>query len=170
MKKSILKYSLLVTGIALLNNGHAEPIESLDTMVVTATRSPQNEITTPASIVIINADEIRESGADNIVEVLRNQGGVQISDLFGDGSRATISMRGFGGNAQANTLILVDGRRLNNPDLGNPDLNSVSLKDVERIEIMRGSAGFVMDTKDTPASRLTLISIVHRAPVTVRLI
>jgi iron complex outermembrane receptor protein len=160
MNKSILKYSLLVTGITLLNSVHGDPIESLDTMVVTATRSPQNEITTPASIVIITADEIRESGADNIVEVLRNQGGLQISDLYGDGSRATISMRGFGGNAQANTLVLVDGRRLNNADLGNPDLNSVSLKDVERIEIMRGSAGVLYGDQAVGG----VINIITRRP------
>ena len=160
MKSSIFRYSLLVACLTLLHSIHAESIESLDTMVVTATRSPQNEIITPASIVIITADEIRESGADNIVAVLRNQGGIQTSDLYGDGSRATISMRGFGGNAQANTLILVDGRRLNNADLGNPDLNSVSLKDVERIEIMRGSAGVLYGDQAVGG----VINIITRRP------
>ena len=160
MNKSKLKYSLLVTCVSLLHIVHGEPVESLDTMVVTATRSSQNEITTPASIVIITAAEIRESGADNIVEILRNQGGIQISDLYGDGSRATISMRGFGGNAQANTLILVDGRRLNNADLGNPDLNSVALKDVERIEIMRGSAGVLYGDQAVGG----VINIITRRP------
>ncbi|NIP88721.1 MAG: TonB-dependent receptor plug domain-containing protein, partial [Gammaproteobacteria bacterium] len=43
--------------------------------------------------------------------------------------------------AAANTLVLVDGRRLNNPDLAAPDLNVIALKDVERIEIIQGSAG-----------------------------
>lgn len=141
MKKTILNRFLLVSCLSLLQSARGDPVESLDTIVVTATRSQQYETTIPASMVIITADEIRESGATSIAALLRTQGGIQVSDLYGDGSRATISMRGFGGNAQANTLILVDGRRLNNVDLGNPDLNSVSLKDVERIEILRGSAG-----------------------------
>lgn len=160
MKNSLLKCSLLIAGISYMNIVHGESIESLDTMVVTATRSPQSEILIPASIVIITADEIRASGADNIVEILRNEGGIQISDLYGDGSRATISMRGFGGNAQANTLILVDGRRLNNADLGAPDLNSLSLKDVERIEIMRGSAGVLYGDQAVGG----VINIIMRRP------
>jgi iron complex outermembrane receptor protein len=50
-------------------------------------------------------------------------------------------MRGFSTTAGSNTLVLVDGRRLNNIDISSPDLNSVSLKDVERIEIVQGSGG-----------------------------
>ncbi|MEW8586673.1 MAG: TonB-dependent receptor plug domain-containing protein, partial [Candidatus Thiodiazotropha sp.] len=62
--------------------------------------------------------------------------------LYGDGSKTTIDMRGFGPNAGANTLILVDGRRLNNSgDRAAPDLNSIDLRRVERIEIVQGSAG-----------------------------
>ena len=112
------------------------------TIVVSATRSAQSDITTPASITVITSEEIKRSGAKNVVDVLQARGGIQITDLFGDGSRAKISMRGFsGGNAASNTLILIDGRRLNNVDLAAPDLNSIALKDVEQIEIIQGSAG-----------------------------
>jgi iron complex outermembrane receptor protein len=118
-----------------------EKLNVTEEIIVTATRSEQNIINTPSSIKVISAADIKTSGALHVVDVLRNQGGVQISGLFGDGSRATVSVRGFGGNAQANTLIMVDGRRLNNADLGNPDLNSISINSIERIEILRGSAG-----------------------------
>jgi iron complex outermembrane receptor protein len=111
-------------------------------IIVSATRSLQSEVTTPASITIISREDIELSGARHISEVLRTQAGIQLRDLYGDGSRTTISMRGFsGGNAAANSLVLVDGRRLNNADLAGPALNSISLKDVERIEIIQGSAG-----------------------------
>lgn len=113
----------------------------LKPVVVSATRFPGAAADTPASIRIITRDEIEASGANHLAEVLTGRGGIQLTDLFGDGSRTTLSMRGFGGNAAANSLVLVDGRRLNNSDLGAPDLNSVDLKDVERIEITRGSAG-----------------------------
>ncbi|MGH8119353.1 MAG: TonB-dependent receptor, partial [Gammaproteobacteria bacterium] len=160
MKKMILIFFLLFFCLFILPKVRGEPIESLDTLVVTATRSPQEETAIPASVVVITADEIRESGAVSIAALLRNRGGIQISDLYGDGSRATISMRGFGGNAQANTLILVDGRRLNNVDLGSPDLNSVSLKDVERIEILRGSAGVLYGDQAVGG----VINIITRRP------
>ena len=110
-------------------------------VIVSAARTEQSTLTTPASITVITRKQIDDSGARHIVEVLRGQGGVQINDLYGDGSRASVDMRGFGDAAGSNTLVLVDGRRLNNPDIGSPDLNSIALEDVERIEIVQGSAG-----------------------------
>lgn len=113
----------------------------LDPVVVTATRSEQPDVRLPAAVSVITRAEIESSGAGNVVEVLRSFGGAQVTDLYGDGSRAQIDLRGFGDAANANTLILVDGRRLNNPDIAPPDLSSISLKDIERIEVLNGSAG-----------------------------
>ncbi|PPE71833.1 hypothetical protein C3942_21590 [Solimonas fluminis] len=113
----------------------------LDPVYVTATRSEQADVRLPAAVSTITRAQIESSGAANLVEVLRSFGGAQVTDLYGDGSRAQIDLRGFGDAANANTLILVDGRRLNNPDIAPPDLSSISLKDVERVEILNGSAG-----------------------------
>ncbi len=154
-------FLLLIPGFSSISADlRAQDAEPLETLVVSGTRTAQDRIVTPSSIRIITAEDIHTSGASHIVEVLRNQGGIQVSDLYGDGSRTTISMRGFGGNAQANTLILVDGRRLNNTDLGTPDLNSVSLKDVERIEIVRGSSGVLYGDQAVGG----IINIITRRP------
>jgi iron complex outermembrane receptor protein len=118
----------------------AESAEEAD-IIVTATRSEQTSVVIPTAIDVISHEEIVASGALHLADVLRGRGGIQLSDLYGDGSRVSIGMRGFGETANANTLILVDGRRLNNPDIADPDLNSVSLKDIERIEIIQGSGG-----------------------------
>jgi iron complex outermembrane receptor protein len=112
-------------------------------IVVTATRSEQERVYIPAAVTVISREEILASGAAHLTEVLRGQGGVEVNDLYGDGSRASVSMRGFGETANANVLVLVDGRRLNNPDLADPDLNSVSLQDVERVEIIQGSGSIL---------------------------
>jgi iron complex outermembrane receptor protein len=117
------------------------PAAALEPIVVTATRSAQRENRLPAAVTVISRDEILKSGATHVVEVLRAAGGLQVTELFGDGSRASIDLRGFGEGAHSGTLILVDGRRLNNSDIAAPDLNSVPLKDIERIEIIQGSAG-----------------------------
>jgi iron complex outermembrane recepter protein len=112
-----------------------------ETVVVTGTRSPQGENHLPAAISVITREAIERSGARHVADVLRLAGAAQVTDLFGDGSRATVDLRGFGEGAHSTTLVLVDGRRLNNTDIAAPDLNSISLKDVERIEIIQGSAG-----------------------------
>lgn len=138
-KKSLLA-SLIVSAISPVS-AIAAP-DQLDTVVVSATRSEQSNISTPSSITVIRRDEIEASGASHIIDVINGRGGAQVRDFYGDGTRATIGMRGFTGDtASSNTLILVDGRRLNNPDTSGPDLNSISLDNVERIEIVQGSAG-----------------------------
>lgn len=131
--------------VALLAASYAAPSQAiLDVVITSAARTEQTGVSIPASIKTITADEIEASGASHVVDVLRSESTLLIEDSFGDGSRAVISMRGFSGStANSNTLILVDGRRLNNNDISSPDLNSVSLKDVERIEIIEGSAGVI---------------------------
>lgn len=133
-------------------------------VVVSAARTEQSTLTTPASITVISRDQIEASGARHINDVLRGQGGVQINDLYGDGSRATVDMRGFGDTAGSNTLILVDGRRLNNPDIAAPDLNSIALEDVERIEIVQGSAGVLFGDQAVGG----VINVITRKPGALR--
>jgi iron complex outermembrane receptor protein len=119
----------------------ASPTDAMPTVVVIGTRTPQDRNRAPAGVVVIDRVQIDASGASHITEVLRQTSFVQINDLYGDGSRATVDARGFGDTANANTLVLVDGRRLNNTDITPADLNSIPLKDVERIEILQGSGG-----------------------------
>lgn len=112
----------------------------LETVYVSATRSETAQLPVATQIDVITAEDIRVSGAKLLSEVLRTQGGIQLTDSDGSGARnVTASMRGLSG--ANNVLVLVDGRKLNNPSLAAPALNTVALKDVERIEIVQGSAG-----------------------------
>lgn len=114
--------------------------KKLETVYVSATRSETVQMPVATQIKIITEEEIRVSGAKLLSEVLRTQTGIQLSDMDGSGtSSVTASMRGLSG--ANNVLVLVDGRKLNNPTLAAPALNTVALKDVERIEIVQGSAG-----------------------------
>ncbi|GGY74586.1 TonB-dependent receptor [Cellvibrio zantedeschiae] len=116
--------------------------EKIETVVVSATRSEGPAMPVATQIKVIDAEQIRLSGATTITEILRTQAGIQIQDLDGSGGRnVTVAMRGFSANASSNTLVLVDGRKLNNPSLAGPALNTVAVKDVERVEIVQGSAG-----------------------------
>jgi iron complex outermembrane receptor protein len=144
----------------LTTETRAEDAQVLEPIVVSATRSQLPVINTPTGITVITDEQIKKSGASNLSDLLRGYGGVQISDLFGDGSRPNVSLRGFGGNAQNNALILVDGRRLNNNDLGTLDLNSVVMSDIERIEIVQGSAATLYGDQAVGG----VINIITRTP------
>jgi len=145
MNTSLFSRAPLSAAVILLTgslSAHAVESVSLDKVTVTGTRSETTQLPLATTITVIDAEQIRQTGATQVSEVLRIQAGIQLQDLDGSGGRnVTIGMRGFTGNAANNTLVLVDGRRLNNASLASPALNTVAIKDIERIEIVQGSAG-----------------------------
>lgn len=108
-------------------------------VVVTATRSPYAIAQVANTVRVIDRATIERSGARNIADLLRSYSVVQIHDSLGNGRDARLSLRGY--SAVSNALVLVDGRKLNNSDLGGQDLTAVSIADIERVEILEGGAG-----------------------------
>ena len=110
-------------------------------IVVTASSIEQSRQQANTSITVIDQQMIQNSNSGSVAELLRGHAGLHIADLFGDGSQASIDLRGFGPTASSNTLILVDGKRLNNSaDSATADLSTINLDEIERIEIRQGSA------------------------------
>ncbi len=111
-----------------------------ETIVVTATRFSEADPSVPANISVITRQDIRNTPAQNLPDVLSTRAGVDVKQLGGTmGRNATVDMRGFGSTATSNTLILVDGLRVNPVDMGSIIWSSIPLENVERIEIIRGS-------------------------------
>jgi iron complex outermembrane recepter protein len=110
----------------------------LDEIVVTAerTKSPLGEA--PANVTVITAEEIKESGAQTLVDVFQREPGVFPQNLLGNPKQSNVDIRGFGETAPQNVLFLVDGRRVNNIDFSGADLAQIALGEVERIEVYRG--------------------------------
>ena len=110
---------------------------SLDTIVVTATRTDEDVEKLPSSITVVTAEDISNSTAVTVQDVLENVEGLVIRDLYGTGAKSTVDGRGFARGV--NTVVLIDGRRVNEIDLGGVDWNLIPLENVERIEIVRGA-------------------------------
>ena len=147
MKHSSL-YQAVLLGTSLISAASvAQENNTLDTVIVSATRSAQSENLAPTMISVISNEQIIRSGATSLSEVLRSSGAVQVKDTLGDGNRISVTLRGFGQNSASNVLVLIDGRRLNNPTLSAPNLNAIALQDIERIEITQGSAGTLYGDK-----------------------
>jgi len=108
--------------------------ESSAPIIVTATRS-QDSIHTN----IIDAEQIRRSPAKTLPELLSLEAGIFSRSLYGNNAaRSSIDIRGFGVTSGQNTLILLDGRRLNDVDLSAVDFSAIPIATIERIEITRG--------------------------------
>jgi len=129
-------FSLLVAAPAF-----AEGDEPL-VIVVTPSGIEQPVTEANTTLTVIDQKIIEESNAGSIAELLRGQAGLHVTDFFGDGSQATLDLRGFGPTAGSNTLVLVDGRKLNNSaDGASPDLSLIDIDDIAQIEILQGSSG-----------------------------
>ncbi|MFH0877498.1 MAG: TonB-dependent receptor [Candidatus Omnitrophota bacterium] len=115
-----------------------EPVE-IDSIVVTADRTQENMHYSTKNVTVIEQQDIRNSNAQNIPDVLRMAGGVLIRDFTGIGRNVNADMRGFGETGPSNMLVLVDGRRVNAIDLSGTDWSQIALSQVERIEIVRGA-------------------------------
>jgi iron complex outermembrane receptor protein len=87
----------------------------------------------------ISQSDIKIAGNSNFTQILQNNGGLQLLNITGNNSRTGISMRGFGANATSNTLLLLNGVPITNPDLAPPDLNAIPIEDIEQVEIIAGS-------------------------------
>ena len=102
-------FSLLASA-SLFAQDDSEPM----VIVVTPSGIEQSVNDANTTLTVIDQKTIEESNARSVAELLRGQAGVHVTDFFGDGSQATIDLRGFGPTASSNTLILIDGRKLNN--------------------------------------------------------
>jgi len=113
-------------------------------VVVSATRFAESDPRIPANVVVISADDIRATPATNVPDLLKAVAGIEVRPLYGAmGIDATVDLRGFGDTAGSNTLILLDGQRLNPIDGGAINWSTIPLGGIERIEIIRG-AGTVL--------------------------
>ena len=77
-----------------------------------------------------------------------------MTNLFGgvNGARSTVDMRGFGAAASSNTLVLINGRRINDLDIAGVDLAAIPRDSIERIEITRGNSGAVFTATERSAA------------------
>jgi iron complex outermembrane receptor protein len=140
MKRFIPIISSLIVFVMFPITSFAQEKEvTLEKVVVTATRDVEEIRKIPANVTVITKKEIEESYVETVVDLLRNQVGILVKDIYGNGKSATIDVRGFGETAPPNTLVLVDGRRVNQIDLSGVDWTQIPLHQIERIEVVRGS-------------------------------
>ena len=120
-------------------NVHAADESELTQVIVTATRFSESALKIASNVTVITAEDIRNSPAMNLPDILKGAAGIDVRSLYGNmGIDATVDVRGFGDTASSNTLILLDGQRLNPIDAGGISWSAIPLNSIRRIEIIRG--------------------------------
>ena len=96
-----------------------------------------------SNITIINKEDLKLS-KKNLPQILETYSGIDVRRLYDGvgGTNSSLDIRGFGEASKSNSLILVNGIRLNDIDMSNVNLSYIPIDSIERIEIIRGgSAG-----------------------------
>ena len=106
-----------------------------ESVVVTATRSPEDEGELGSATTVITRERIEKSGATTVLELLRSVPGIDVLRLGGDGGQTSTLLRGTN---STHALVLVDGARVNSPYFPGYDFSAQTTENVERIEIVRG--------------------------------
>lgn len=117
-------------------------LEQLAEVIVTSvTRREERLADAAASVFVINAEDIRRSGAASLPEALRLAPNLQVARI--DAHQYAISARGFNSSTANKLLVLIDGRTVYTPLFSGVfwDAQQVMLEDVERIEVISGPGG-----------------------------
>jgi vitamin B12 transporter len=161
--KNILKYNMkfsIITTIFFLQiNAFAQDstqTKSLDEVTVSA-NFQETEIRKAArNIAIINAKDIEMAPVKTLDGILQYALNVDVRSRGPIGVQADISIRG---GHYDQTLILLDGVKLNDPQTGHHSLNlPISLDLIERIEVLQGGGSRVYG----PAAFSGVINIITK--------
>ena len=152
-------WALVVAGVSPL------PLaaQSLEEVVISATRSEQRSFDAPAAISVVDRDTIQNGGPQiNLSESLNRVPGLTILNRQNYAQDLQLSIRGFGARTPfgiRGIRLMIDGIPATTPD-GQGQGSSISLPSTERIEVLRGplalmygnSSGGVIQafTRDAP--------------------
>ena len=161
MKKKLP--AMLLSGAMILSiaaAAHAETKEeySMDPVVVTASKTEEKQSEASANISVITKEQIEKNHWQDLSEALRNVPGVVVSNMGTGYSYNKIFINGTN-----QIVVLIDGMRANNN--GNTSgvfeaTEFVSLDNVERIEVLKGSASTLYGSD----AKGGVINIITRKP------
>lgn len=119
--------------------------EKVDVSISTGTSQPFSEVS--KSISVIDARQLEERNDRVLTDAIGQVPGFRLQQLGGFGRTASIKTRGL---RNQDTAVLLDGQRLRDPASITGDasafISDISLVNVERIEVLRGSGSSVYGT------------------------
>ena len=112
----------------------------LDNIVVTATRVSQNPLKSLNDVSVITRSDIDNSNAQSLPELLQQTIGIETMSNGGSGTASKLFLRGTNSRQ---VVVLIDGVRTVSATLGESSYNHIPLSQIDRVEVVRGSASSV---------------------------
>lgn len=123
---------------------NAQPLDTEDTLVVTATRTPLALDDVLAPVIVVTGEEIRRTATFDLGETLRLYAGIEIGRSGGPGQNTSLFIRGTNSN---HVQVMVDGVRINPGTLGGAAIQHLNPEDIERIEVVKGPRSSLYGTE-----------------------
>ncbi|WP_343620060.1 TonB-dependent receptor plug domain-containing protein [Acinetobacter proteolyticus] len=139
---------------AFAQDQSSDKTATLDTIVVTASRTEQKISEVPARINIIEPKILEQSPIASLPQLLETDASINMVQSGGYGQAASIFLRGGNSNQ---TLVLRDGVRLNSATSGTASLPFIDTTDIKQIEVLKGPASVLYGT-DAISGVVQLIS------------
>ena len=145
LKLSNIRSALLLGAASAAALGLTAPAkaDSVETVVVTGSRIPQQGLYSSSPVTTVGQQEIQLEGTTSVETLISNlpsavtdQNNFQANGATGI---ATVNLRGLG---STRTLVLIDGKRLlpGDPIVPVPDLNNIPAALVDHVEVLTGGA------------------------------
>ena len=140
-----------------------------DTLVVTASRSPESRTSVTQSLSVVGRADIQALGSTELSDVLRFVPGTSVEGTGREGGGPT-SLFVRGGDSDYN-VVLIDGVRAN-LDGGRFDFSRVAAGEIERVEVLRGAQSSLWgaDAMTSVVQIITKRASPTSAPGSVRLV
>lgn len=122
---------LIASTVALATN--------LPPITVEASRLEKNPVEIASHVDVMDSRSIAASNAKNVPELIQRFPGIFTTHKGGNNpALAEVTMRGYGENGFGRVAIVVDGEKINNPDMAAPNLARIPINGIEKIEILYG--------------------------------
>jgi vitamin B12 transporter len=119
-----------------INLSAQDKVYNFDEITITAGRSPVAFSDLARAVVVLNSLEIKTLPANNIQDLLKYINAVDLKTRGAEGVQSDVGIRG---GTFEQTLIMIDGVKISDPQTGHHNLNlPVSVDNVERIEVLKG--------------------------------
>jgi len=131
---SLLLIIYFITEVKLI--AQVLPEYQFGDVIVTSSRTPTTFSDITRNVIVIGPEEIKDAPVNSVQELLQYAAGVDLEQRGVDGVQGDVSIRG---GSFEETLIMIDGVSVNDPQTGHHNLNlPVTLDDIQRIEILKG--------------------------------
>jgi iron complex outermembrane receptor protein len=92
----------------------------------------------PGTVRVLDAADLRRTGARTLAEAVGRLPGVVLYDQTGNPYQPTLDLRGWNASPGPATVVVVDGVRVNEADLGQVNWQTIAIESVERVEVYSG--------------------------------